>query len=187
MGQFFRLMDDRVSQARWHLAGPVDAQREPIDSWQFKEGKTLELGCVPLFPLQTPGAKLDFTFAGRAVPVVSARFRETFARLAIPDVQFIPARVEGHGGPHFILNALRVVRSIDDARTEEVQYWTAEDNEPDRVGEYQAVHGLRIDPLKVGDAQIFRTWGWLVALIVSEDIKDAIVHEGLTGAELIEV
>lgn len=64
---------------------------------------------------------------------------------------------------------------------------TPDDDEPERVGEYRAVHGMRIDPTKVGGARIFRTWGWLVTLVISEDIKQAIEREGLTGATFVEV
>ncbi len=46
---------------------------------------------------------------------------------------------------------------------------------------------MRIDPAKVGDANIFRTWGWVVTLIVSERVKRAMEAEGITGAKFIEV
>nr|WP_317987913.1 suppressor of fused domain protein [Hyalangium gracile] len=46
---------------------------------------------------------------------------------------------------------------------------------------------MRIDPSKVGDAKIFRTWGWTVALIVSEDIKQALERAGVTGVKFKEV
>jgi hypothetical protein len=55
------------------------------------------------------------------------------------------------------------------------------------VGEYRVVAGMRIDPDKVGDARIFRPWGWTVALIVSEELKQAMEQEGLTGTRFIEV
>jgi anthranilate phosphoribosyltransferase len=65
--------------------------------------------------------------------------------------------------------------------------WKAEDGRPEKVGEYRYVHGMRIDPTRVGDARIFRTWGWRIALVVSEDLKRAIEEAGLTGARFVEV
>jgi prolyl-tRNA synthetase len=47
--------------------------------------------------------------------------------------------------------------------------------------------GLRIDPTKVEGAHIFRPWGWRVALLVSEDVKEALEREGLTGTRFTEV
>jgi hypothetical protein len=49
-----------------------------------------------------------------------------------------------------------------------------EDSRPDKLGEYRAVHRMRIDPAKVGDARIFRPWGWIEAA-------------GLSGTRFIEV
>ncbi|HYH98162.1 hypothetical protein [Hyalangium sp.] len=46
---------------------------------------------------------------------------------------------------------------------------------------------MRIDPSKVGDAKVFRTWGWTAALIVSEEIKEALERIGTTGTKFKDV
>ncbi|HSP79783.1 MAG TPA: DUF1629 domain-containing protein, partial [Myxococcaceae bacterium] len=97
-----------------------------------------------------------------------------------------PAQVEGQSEPWFILNLLRVVRCIDDARCEHVEYWKPEDNRPDKVGQYRNVRGLKVDSARIGDAHIFRPWGWRVVIVVSELLKDAMEQEGITGVEFIE-
>ena len=183
----FDLLDDTRFPGRWQLASPFDGQQNEIDPWQFKQGQLLELGCVPRFPLDISGNPLDFSLAAFSIPVVHSRVVELFERMRVDGVQFIPAQVEGHSEPWYILNALQVIRCIDDARSEEVQYWKPEDNRPDKVGQYRAVYGLRIDPAKVGNARIFRTWGWRVALILSEDLKVAMEAAGLSGTRFIEV
>jgi hypothetical protein len=185
--RFFALRDDRRSSDRWHLGSPVDERGEKLDPWQFKEGEHLELNCTPLFPLAVPGRALDFTLTAFTIPLVTGRVVSLFERLGLlHEVQFLPARVEGHTEPYFILNALRVIRSIDDARCEEVLYWTPEDNRPDKTGEYRNVSGLKVDPALVGDAHIFRPWGWRVVLIVSEPVKLAMEHAGLSGPKFTE-
>src|SRR3712207_7796801 len=97
----------------------------------------LEPGCVPRFPLYAPGRALDFCWAAFGILVVNGRFVRLFERLDVRDVQFIPAEVDGHTGPYFILNPLRVIRCIDDARCEEVRYFQPEDGQPEKVGEYR--------------------------------------------------
>jgi hypothetical protein len=186
MRRYFKLMDDRRSRDRWHLGAPLDERAEEVDPWQFKEGRVLELGCVPRFPLDVRGRPLDYCWAAFSISVVHERVVQLFERLGIQDVQFIPAQVEGHEGPYFILNTLRTVRCIDDARCLEVQYWKPEDERPDKVGQYRVVSGMRIDPAKVGDARIFRPWGWSVALVVSEDLKAAMEDAGITGTKFEE-
>lgn len=187
MPRFYELKDDKHSHMRWHLGAPVGEHGEEIDPWQFRKGQPLAFEGALRFPLKVPGDLLDFCWAAFAIPVVHERFARLLEQLGIQDVQFIPAQVEGHHGPYFILNALRIIRCIDDARCTEVQYWKPEDEEPEKVGEYRSVMGLRIDPAKVGTSQIFRTWGWRIALIVSEEIKQAIESEGLSGARFVEV
>jgi hypothetical protein len=187
MNRFFDLMDDRRIPGRWHLGSLEDEQGRKISPWQFEKGRTLDLGCVPRFPLQHPGQPLDFTWAAFSIPVVSSRFVQVFERLGLLEVQFLPARVENHPEPAFILNALSVVRCIDDARCEEVRYWKPEDERPDKLGEYRAVHGLKVDPSLVGSARVFRPWGWRVALLLSQQVKDALEHAQLSGTRFVEV
>ncbi|HEX8703861.1 MAG TPA: DUF1629 domain-containing protein [Myxococcaceae bacterium] len=108
-------------------------------------------------------------------------------RLAPDNVQLFPVKVASESEPYFLVNVACTVRCIDDEASEEVRYWKPEDGQPEKVGKYRAVSGMRIDPAKVRDAKVFRPWGWTVALIVSEDIKDALERAGVTGVKFTEV
>lgn len=187
-GRYFQVWDDRQVRGRWHLSGPTDSQRKELDPWQFKQGRVLSLADTPIFRLMRPGEPLEFTLTGYAIPLVHARVVNLLEAMGLQsEVQFIPARAEGRTEDYFILNALQTIRCIDDARCEEVLYWLPEDERPDKVGQYRNVVGMRIDPEKVGGANIFRPWGWRVALIVSERVKLAMEDEGITGPKFTEV
>jgi hypothetical protein len=187
MTGYFELRSDMRIPGRWVLKSPIDEQGAEVEPWQFTESRVLEVQSQLRLPVSHPGRELDFSLTGLGVVVVHGRVVQLFERMGIQDVQFLPAQVEGHSGPYFILNTLRVIRCIDDARCEEVRYWKPENGQPEKVGEYRVVAGMRIDPTQVGDARIFRPWGWPVALIVSEDLKQAMEAEGVTGAQFIEV
>lgn len=88
---------------------------------------------------------------------------------------------------YLLINTLRVIRCIDDERCEAVFRYTEEDSEPDRLGEYRNVRGLRIDTSQVGDAQVFRPWGWQTTIIVSEHVKRALEEDSVTGVRFTEV
>lgn len=185
--RYYRIYDNVYVPERWHLGLPVDRHGEWIDTWQFKEGKVLNIEGPIRFPVKPTGVALEYSLS-MGVPVVHRRVVSLFESLGIEkEVQFIPSEVEGQAEPWFILNTLQVIKCIDDARCEEVVYWGPEDGEPENVGEYQNVVGLKVDPAKIGNANIFRTWGWLVALIVSERVKQAMEAAGITGAKFIEV
>lgn len=62
---------------------------------------------------------------------------------------------------------------IGESRSEEVWFYTASDSQPEKLGQYRNVVGLKIDPIHAEGRNIFRPWGWPVAMIVSERLKAA--------------
>jgi hypothetical protein len=197
--KYYDICDDVYIPGRWDLSFPLfadgededgregDDERELFDTYRFKEGRFLEIERPIRLTMKPAGIALEFSEA-MGTPIVHRRVVSLFERLGLQkEVQFIPVEVEGQMEPWFILNALRIIRCIDDARCEEVLSWQPEDNRPDKVGQYRNVAGLRVDPDKIGDAHIFRPWGWKVVLIVSEYVKQAMEAEGITGIKFLEV
>jgi hypothetical protein len=173
---------------RWLLSDPIDEHGREINPWQFGKGRLLDLRGTLRFTQDHPGSALDFSLAGVGIPVVHGRVVPLFERLGLQQqVQFIPAHVEGQSDPYFVLNVLRVIRCIDEARSEEIHHWKPEDGSPEKVGQYRVVSGMRIDPSQVEDAHIFRPGGWRVVIVVSESLKQAMEEEGITGPRFIEV
>ncbi|OJH39898.1 imm11 family protein [Cystobacter ferrugineus] len=186
--RYFRLNDDVYIPGRWDLDTPVDAQGRKLDDWLFRAGKPVSVEGRLRIPLGAgDGTVLDFTEAGIGVPLVSARAASIFAEMAPSDLQLIPVEVEAHAEQFYILVCTRLVKCIDDEKSGEVRYWKPEDDRPEMTGTYRAVHAMRIDPTKVGDAQVFRTWGYEGVLIVSEDIKQALERMGAMGTRFTEV
>jgi hypothetical protein len=186
--RYFDLADDMTAPGRWSLGAPTDLQGTELeDPWAFRMGQRLPTAGRVRFPTTRPGRPLDFTRAGFSIPVIHVRIASVFAELAPNDVQLVPAEVQGQPDQFCILVATQLIRCIDDKASEEVQRWKPEDGRPEKVGQYRDVWGMRIDPAKVGSTQVFRTWGWTVALIVSEDIKNALERLGATGTKFKEV
>ncbi|NVI96995.1 hypothetical protein HV824_02505 [Myxococcus sp. AM009] len=187
--RFFDLADDMELQGRWLLGDPTSLQGQEVDDpWQFTDGCPVQVEAPLKIPINHPGRPLDFSLAGVGVtPIVHKGVAHIFAELAPDDVQLFPVDVAGQAEPYFILVATRLIRCIDDNASTEVRYWQPEDGRPEKVGEYRGVSGMRIDPAKVGGAKVFRTWGWSIALIVSEDIKEALERAGVTGCYFKEV
>ncbi|MFL5353698.1 imm11 family protein [Archangium sp.] len=188
--KYYEIYDDVYIPGRWHLRMPLHEQEgdeELFDVWRFKEGRVLNIEKPIRLSVKPAGVALEFSYS-LGGPIVHRRVVALFERLGIQkEVQFIPVEVEGQTEPYFLLNALQVIRCIDDARCEEVFHWRPEDGEPDRVGEYKNVRGLKVDPSKIGEAHIFRPWGWEVVLIVSERVKRAMEEAGITGTKFLEV
>jgi hypothetical protein len=184
--RFFKLADDVYVPRRWHLDTPVDSQGHKVFDWDFKTGRPVQVKGRLKIPIETEGRPLDFSEAGTSIPVVHVKVASMLAELAPHDVQLIPADIEGQPDPYLVLVVTRLIRCIDEAASE-VSFWTPEHGVPEKVGQYMGVDRLRIDKTKVGDAKVFRPEGWEVALIVSEDIKDALERRGATGTRFEEV
>ena len=187
--RFFDLRIDVYVPERWYLAAPVGLAGEELDDiWQFSDGKSVEVRERLRIPLHRPGKPLDFTTAGAGrTPILSARTASVFRELAPSDVQLFPVEVEGETEPYYLLNVTRQIRCIDDAASEEVQFYPPEGVQSHRAGEYRSVSGLRIDKSKVGDARVFRLWGWYSPIIVNGELKEALERTGIVGGRFVEV
>ncbi|NTX14450.1 hypothetical protein HUA74_26430 [Myxococcus sp. CA051A] len=186
--RYFRLSES-VQAGNWYLGDPFDGQGQELeDIWEFTEGRPVQTEGRLTLPIIEPGRRLDFNTAGAGVtPIVHVRVASMFAELAPDDVQLIPVDIKGYPEQYVMLVATKLVRCIDDKASKEVQYWMPEDERPEKVGHFRGVIDMRIDHAKVGAAKVFRTWGWSVALIVSEDIKVALEGAKVTGAKFEEV
>ncbi|WP_434380805.1 imm11 family protein [Melittangium boletus] len=187
--RFFNLKIDVYVAGRWYLAAPMllDGQRLD-DPWVFTRGMPVDSPGRLLVPIHRPGNPLDFTTAGMgSTPILSERAAFVFRELAARDTQLFPVDVEGQSEPYHLLVVARTVRCIDDEACVEARYYTPEDGRLERVGEYQAVSGLRIDRSKVGDTRVFKTWGGHPALIVDGEVKVALEQAGIIGGYFEEV
>ncbi|MFP2927128.1 imm11 family protein [Pyxidicoccus sp. 3LG] len=189
--RYFRLAEELYVPGRWYLDTPMDDRGQDAGSWLFMQGQPAGLVVEPLrVSLFRPGKALDFSHADAgAVPVVHPRVAAVFQSLAPRDIETYPIKVEGQPEPYVLINVTRLVKCIDDKASEYVEHWIPEDedDQPERAGEYRSVAGMRIDKSCVGDARIFRPWGWTIALVVSEDIKEALERTGATGMKFTEV
>ena len=184
--RFFRLADDVYVPHRWHLDTPTDSKGLKVDDAQFTIGAPVHTQERLRIPVEIAGKPLDFTEAGISIPVVHVRVASMFAERAPDDVQLIPVDVEGQPDQYLILVATRLIRCIDE-QASRILLWTHEDGVPQKVGKYRDVRDMRIDKAKVGNAKVFRPEGWEVALVVSEEIKDAMERLGTTGTRFQEV
>ncbi len=184
--RFFKLADDVYVPHRWHLDTPIDSQGHRVHDWDFKRGTPVHVAGRLRIPIEIAGKPLDYTEAGIRIPVVHVKVASMLAEQARGDVQLIPADIEGYPEQYLVLVVTRLIHCIDE-KASRILLWTDEDGEPERVGQYRDVRDMRIDRAKVGNAQVFRPEGWEVALIVSEEIKNALEHMGATGIRFQEV
>jgi hypothetical protein len=97
--RYYKIYDNVYVPGRWHLGLPVDRHGEWRDTWQFKEGKVLNIEGSFRFPVKPAGVALEYSLS-MGVPVVHRRVVSLFERLGVEkEVQFIPSGVEGQAEP----------------------------------------------------------------------------------------
>ena len=185
------MMQNLHVPGRWYLGSPMDQAGRSLE-WVFSRGRPVDVEGpvrVSFNEFAERGRPVDYSHLSMEfVPVVHARVAELFSRLAPSDVQLVPVQIGDYREQFYIVNVIRELKCIDDERSDEVRYYTADCEEifRDRVGQYRSVIGMRIDPTKVGEAKVFRTWGW-VALVVSDEIKSALEAIQTEGVKFQEV
>jgi hypothetical protein len=186
--RYFELYDDVHVPGRWELGQFRGPEGQPLDEpWRFRMGVRVELTDHIQVDVQVPGIPLDFSLADFSTPVVHERVASLLRELAPADVQLVPVRIQGQPDVYSVLNAVQVVKCIDDRASREVRYWTPEDGRPEKTGQYRAVYGMRIDPDRVGATRMFRPQGWTISLIVSDEVRAALSRLGATGVRFEEV
>lgn len=183
MKQYFRLVDDIMVPKRWHLGVLALADgTEP----RLRAGIRYELTETPSIPVTHEGRVLEFTLTSFAVPIVTPKLARVIAATSGADVQCLPVDIVGHPGM-MALNAVRVIRCLDETRSEFIK-WTKQDHRADLAGQYRQIMRLVLDRATIPpDVNVFRIWGSLIELVVSDTVKEAMERVGCFGAKFIEL
>lgn len=181
--KYFELFDDVSVPNRWHLGVVTLADgTEP----RLISGAPLDPESDVAIPISRPGRALDFSLTSYAVPVANRSVAVAIASIAGSDLQIVPAEISGHERM-VVLNVLRVVKCLDEIESEFIK-WTKQDHRADLAGQYRQVTKLVLDLDAIPpDAHIFRIEGWVVGLIVSEQVRHAMERVGCVGAKFIDV
>lgn len=184
---FYAVEVDDVPQ--WCLDTPTPAEGGALEEpWMFVRGQSVKNpGPLKTKPL-SPGEVRTLT-VGHAdqTPIADEQAASVFRRLAPDDVQLFSVDIQGTSGRFYIVNAAKSFECVDERNSREVQKYTPGGAVPERVGEYRSITGLRIDTSRIDNARVFRPKGWEVALIVSEEIKNALEQIGNLGVHFERV
>jgi len=170
---YFELFDDMSSSNRWYLAAPTGPQGEWLagaltSGGRYAGGKPLQI------EVYQKGPPLELTLTLGGVLVVNERVADIMSRVADQDVQLVQAQVQGESGAHFVVNVLPLMKCIDEQLTAELRRWGSEDGQPERVGEYSYVSGMKIDSALAKGHQVLRPWGWSGVVLASVIMADAL-------------
>jgi hypothetical protein len=177
--RYFRIRaDDQRFPDKWFLGEPLTAGGEDLDAREFTYGQPYT-GTAPAdVPVNYLGTLVQFNLGAFDMPVVSEAVAALLRQTAPDDCEWFPVTI-GSGLPgYLIMNAVFREACLDERRSR-LERYTPEHGDPDKVGRYRMMYHLMIDPVRTHNRHVFRVEGWIVQLIVSERIKDAIetIHD----------
>ncbi|WP_164013431.1 imm11 family protein [Pyxidicoccus trucidator] len=174
---------------QWVLELPVPASGGELDDpWMFGDGRPVPDPGPLKTKLLRAGPQRSFSVANSGrTPIADERVASAFREFAPDDVQVFHIAVESCTNPFFIINATKCFKCVDEANSREVQLYPPDGAALERVGTYRAIYGLRIDTSKTENARVFRIQGYQSALIVSEEIKNALERIGNLGVHFERV
>lgn len=184
--RFYTILDDIDYPNRWFLRAPVNQNGAEVDPRLFTEGTRVAVAEPLVIRVRSAGHPLDFTLADFDMPVVRRAIGEILSQVAPTDIQRIPLAVEGHEGDYEILNVVTRRQALDESRSV-ITRWTEQDGRPEKVGQYFLVNRLKVDPQRTEGAAIFRLAGWEIAIVVSDEVRRALLAQEATGVKFREV
>lgn len=176
--QYFKLA--MANEDRWTLA--IERQYpngRDVDIWAYSMGQHAAEEAVP-FIVDVEGEVVDFNPTAFGSIVVSSEMAELLSRFASSEIQRIPAVVRGADGDWEVLNVVSVVDCIDHKRSK-IQYFPLDHAE--KPGKPRGIMNLVLDPDRAKGHHVFKPMDWLVATIVSADVKSALENAGISGVE----
>jgi len=177
----YRLEDDLREPLRWCLRAPTNEAADDF-TWAFNVAKAAR-PTLPLFArLRRRGRPVDYTLADFDIPILSSAAMMLFRHHAREHVQFFPVRIEGESDEYFVMNILTEADCLDETASE-IQWWT----EGHRTERYRMIVHEVYDRRVTDLPPIFRLSNFHVAVLVTDELRQAINQARLTGMVLREI
>jgi len=182
--KWYRMRNDVEYLGRWFING-IRAGHDYYD-WPFLSGHLLPAPKRLTTSVSERGVVLDITFAVFDIPVVTSRANTLFLDLFSDWLRSFPIEIQGYCEPFFVLNVTHAIACLDEERSTFTK-WTEADDRPDKLGQYRAIYSMVLKASTLTDAQVFRVAGDHTAIIVSENVRVAVMQNQLTGVRFDSV
>lgn len=190
MRRFYRLNDDVHIEGRsfhsWARFADGSERLPDGSVLCLASGIRYDNAVPPIIPVCEAGVPLEFSTSSFAVPIVSRRLAIAMKELAKDDLQIVEVVIPEEPD-NVVINPLRVIQCVDEARSEFIK-WTEHDHRSDLAGQYRSLmKPVLLNRAIPADVHIFRIWGSLVELVVSDTMKGTMEQTGCFGATFTEI
>ncbi len=182
--RFFQITESSDEHA-WSITVPPSQFTDQKTVWSFSEGRHLAITEAIQIEVGS-GLHTDFVLTGFSIPIVSDSFREVVEEVCPDEVQFYPTK-GCNLGRMWVMNVLSSVECIDYEQSE-IRLCTNNGRAfRKRYGKPEMITRLCIVSSSVQGHKMFRVQDWRTAIVVNNEVKDAIRNSGIKGVGFIEV
>lgn len=169
------------------LREPMLRSGKVIDAWHFKSCQEFHSDDELVVEAEGRNEFENMMFGAFELPYVSTRLAALLSSIVGAQVQWVPVRVKNSDQKLYLLNALREIRCIDEDRSYFEKWQPGNTARPDKAGQYKWFADLMVDESRIPEVDIFRPWGWHMALIVSSRVMHAAETVGVPGTTFVAV
>lgn len=180
-----------------NFAGTLTLNLETKAIWKLYEGSLVEeWNSNTIAHFNGDFSCADYPFTIPDIPVYSPRLKTIVKSYVGEAVQFLPIKViekqsERELPEHFIANYLCIIDCLD-RDLSIYQLWTKEnllfwEKRLHMLGKFRDVKRAVLNVNRIGEAPLFRLWGWETMIILREDLKARIEQANMKGCIFTEL
>jgi len=187
MQYFVVATDDQRYEDRWFFDEVEDENRLMIDSRLFVYGDKYSGSTPKYVPIDIQGRRVAFNLGAFDCPVVTSEVAGILERFAIGELQRFPVTVAPLGLQGYeIVNITRKVKCVDEHRSVFTRFGN-DVYQKRLIGKYQMFLQLRLDAAQCSEFDIFRIEDWVMPIIVSDRVREALCHIPDLGIVFVSV
>lgn len=177
--KYYRLTENMTTLNKWYLGEINDLLY--THQWGFTMSPLFSIDEKLSIPIKINGLRTDFTEnLTYDVPILSNRAKNIlkFYKTRFSDVDVL---LDGELDGKYYAMGVDIIDVIDERQSKYIKYEKDDPIRPDKEGDYKYFNEMVLSRSKIGGNHIFRIKGYVIYLVVSEELKSKIESEHLTG------
>lgn len=184
--KYYRLTEDMSIHGRWYLSPINNVSYE--EQWNFIVKPFFQARDTLNVPIKIQGTKTDYTEnLTYNIPIISNKAKIVLEKYGISLSQVNILDLQDEEKNSYYAMGVDILDCVNEDFSEYIKYEESDHVAPDRIGDYKFFNKLVLDKEKINTKHIFRIKGFLIYLIVSEELKECMESQLLSGVLFEEI
>lgn len=182
--KYYRLVEDMARYNKWYLTEVSNISHE--EQWNFTMKPFYSIDKELLLSIKIDGEQTDFTEnLTYDIPIISHKLREILHPYGISTSK-VNIQNKNVIEDYYAIG-VDIIDCVDEDKSKYIKYEKDDLARPDKAGDYKVFNKMVLNLNKINGKHIFRIKGYLVYLVVSEEIKSIIENNNVVGCLFDEI